>query len=481
MHKHNVCEGVVENHPLLVGFASSLRRGNLPRSWVEYLKQHAFFAYPKTLWLKLTAENQDDFKQRNEIDPKLAGQAIKKWISEEGEILNVVFDLRKVSIIDHNRLFQFLKEVRAGALRSYIVCEENIGEPTLQEELERFVTKECIFFDETQMLGHLRQSAKGRLCKITMPRHLTLQTFEEALRTSADSTHIQGCEAIAFDMERVESIDFHALSMLSPVIHSLAHQHGVLAFFEKITSKMDFELKKYGALRPMSSYLLNPHKTPDNSQDLQISGVSMKAFTVNESFEIQDECLKQFNRMVLDNAVWFTDMSNITYGSSHQQVERISNLIKSFRETIKELVENVAIHANGLGYLMMELNPQPNKGLYIYVGDTGIGLAKGISKAYKISVRSDARAVEMALRMKEMIKHRRHLRGATSFGGRGLERVSLILEKLSGYISIQTGSAMAVFTPRKNEGRNPDHIFRKMYPIQGTHLHIFIPTTTVTD
>lgn len=122
----------------------------------------------------------------------------------------------------------------------------------------------------------------------------------------------------------------------------------------------------------------------------------------------------------------------------------------------------------------MELDPLPDQGLRIYVGDTGIGLASGISKSYGIGNLSHVKAVEMSMTLADQIERRRTLPGPLAFGGRGLEHVGVMLKRLRGTISMQTGHAMAEFAPTKK--RKPLNTYKDLYHIQGTHVHIKIPT-----
>jgi hypothetical protein len=141
---------------------------------------------------------------------------------------------------------------------------------------------------------------------------------------------------------------------------------------------------------------------------------------------------------------------------------------------VDELIDNAAHHSGGLGYLMIELNPEPKKGLSIYIGDTGIGLARGIQRSYKERVEGDLEAVGIALRLVDYLPKRRQLRGTSAFGGRGLEHVRILLKRLSATAWIRSGTAMAEFAPRK--GQEPIKVYPNLYDVQGTHIHINIPT-----
>jgi len=148
--------------------------------------------------------------------------------------------------------------------------------------------------------------------------------------------------------------------------------------------------------------------------------------------------------------------------------------VNQLRHVIKELIDNVAGHAYGLGYVMMELNPQPKHGLSIYVGDTGIGLARGIAQSYHIEGLSDVDAVKMSMCLGDQLDRRRRLPGTLALGGRGLEHVGVMLKKLSGTIWVRSGNAMATFSP--GQKRDPIEVTDGLYQTQGTHFHIKIPS-----
>jgi len=198
----------------------------------------------------------------------------------------------------------------------------------------------------------------------------------------------------------------------------------------------------------------------------------MKAFTSEEYADLQSVCHSRFDEMLRNYKWWFSDMAGLSTRSREAGYVRTVQLISDFRQLVKELTENVAYHAHGLGYMMMELDPRI--GLSIYVGDTGIGLARGLSRAYQVRIRSDTEAVGIVLKLKDLKHKRRRLPGTLTSGGRGLERVSLILQDMAGLVWIRTRRAMAVFTPGKS--RDPQELKRELFNVQGTHVHILIPS-----
>ena len=470
MHQHRDAEGLVDGHPLVCGLVRYLKRRGIPPSSIRFLEKRVFFAYPRTLWLKLTADTPSDVKSRHELNPEIVGRTVNEWLTQQGTLRNVVFDLRDVTIVDLEHTRILFEKVQLDPGSTYYLCDRelaNVVFPNLQ------ATKHTLFHAEHELLAHLRSSAEVRPYTVELPEHLTMFSLDGALRIQASGSRLTNCDAMILDMKRVLTADFQSLSLLAPIIHSVAHTHGILTAVTNPSRKVAAIMNRYGALRVVTPYLLRyaPGTTPLEAPWL--AGLDMKAFTGDELLELQDICHSQFNCMLRTYSSWFTAKAGLSGRFRPSMTfERKAELIVDFRQLIKELAENVAVHAHGLGYLMMEL--KPTVGLSIYVGDTGLGLARGISRAYRLPIGGETRAVAMALRLIEQIHRRIRLPGTLSSGGRGLERVSVILERLSGQLWVRSGPAIAAFSPSRS--RKPHELRSRLYGIQGTHVHIFIPS-----
>ena len=82
----------------------------------------------------------------------------------------------------------------------------------------------------------------------------------------------------------------------------------------------------------------------------------------------------------------------------------------------------------------------------------------------------------MAMSLGDQLGRRRRLPGTLSFGGRGLEHVGVLLRRLNGTICVRSGVAMASFVGSKDKGRQASRVYNDMYPVQGTHIFIYIPS-----
>jgi hypothetical protein len=386
----------------------------------------------------------------------------------------IVFDLQGVTILDIDHLLTFFNIVKGDLVESFYLCDAELARLFLEKNLNA----ECLFESEHQMISHLRTRINASRCFVELPPRLNLESFQTALKDFASDENLARSDIVVFNMKSVLEADFQTLSMFAPTIHSIAHLHGTLASITNARRKIVRSFEEHGTFRVIVPYLTEPVGIVPAITDL--GGIMpMHAFTYEELVEIQDYFQKRNEIMFVNFREWVGDVAGVTH-TDHLSLSRkealhvrYAQLFSDLRQIVKELAENVAVHSHGLGYLAMRL--AQNDGLRIYVGDTGIGLARGLRLQYQLSVRNDAHAVELAFSLKNFRDKRRRDRGSIFVsGGRGLEKVRLILEHFGGEIIVRSGTAMATFNPRNC--RTPTVVSSRLYNILGTHLHVFIPT-----
>lgn len=469
MHEHRVSETVVLGHPLVrINLPRFLKGEGISEDWRGFLKQGARFVYPRTFWLKWVADEADDAFRRQELDPEKGGLVLNKWLRESG-FRGVVLDLRGVTILDPKSMLSLVQKVQAGLDFFYYVDDGgavNLMRKTLK------IPDDSIFSHEADVIRHLRDPSRLQIRNVILPEELSLSSLDEALRNQTSHSNLCGFDAVAFDFSKVKSVDFQALSMLTPIIHSMAHEHGVLASVSNPRKKILRMMLCCSALRPVASYLVSNSECFRRLGEDLPGQLAMKAFTDNERFEIYELWESKLKVMIETYKEWFRSLARVSDSTAYWRIQGKGQIIREFRQIIKELAENVSMHAYGIGYLMAQI--EPPKGFSIFIGDTGDGLMKGINSKYNLNVRSDKQAVEMSLRLSEFLHRRKRTHGSLSYGGLGLERVRLILQELAGHVSVRSGTAMAVFGP--GTSRRPQEVTSGLFYVQGTHVHIFIPT-----
>jgi hypothetical protein len=475
MHQHRLAEGVVEGHPLVEGLQQFLRREKIDPHWIQFLKSRVHFAYPKTLWIKLFAEAPTELKLRHALDPERIGGALNRWIKQRGEFRRIVFDLRGVRILDIDLMLAFFKIVSSTLSERFYLHDAQLADVFDR----RNVDEKAIFDSEAAMLSRLRSAPNASPCTVEMPGTLTLDSFDKALRRYAPAARLAQADVVIFDMQSVTKIDFQALSMLAPTIHSIAHLHGTLASVSNARRTITRSFEEHGTFQIVLPYLTEPvgiATTPPN-----LAGIlPILAFTDQEFIEVQRFFDQKVETMFDAFKEWFSEIARLTpeelkhisVSRTEDRISRFKYLFTNLQQIIKELAENVAAHSHGLGYLAMQLDR--NDGLRIYVGDTGIGLAKGIRAHYQLPIRSDLSAVQLAFSLGNYRDKRRKDPGSSFLtGGRGLDKVGFILESLGGEVIVRSGTAVAAFQPRS--GRDATLKRSRLYNVLGTHVHLFIP------
>jgi hypothetical protein len=476
MHIHNWPEHHVNEHPVILDLERSLRAKKFSKDETEFLCRHLHFAYPRTLWFAWEVDLEDesalkDINQRHRLDPKKTGEFLTAWLTRKPSLKNIVFDFTNVVVMD---LESMRTLVAATAVRKhggkYYVCSGEIAEHLRQLP---DVDPGAIFPSEKLLLYHLREHPKNQRSVVPMPASLDLLSFDAALRRYASKRRLQGCDIIAFDMRKVKKVSFEAHCMFSPTIHSLAHSYGILATVLN-AGKLVNDLTVHGTLRPMRSYLVNvPQTLLRRAEPPEEKGNPLPVHTFTPATPgISDVWMHRLNTIYRYYAAWFADIEHVR---RQQKERRFGSSLVYMQNIVHELVTNVMHHSHGLGYVAIELDPEPGKGLDFYVGDTGIGLAKGLQHSYQMKMPSDSQAVVMAMNLGKKLVLRRKLKGTLGYGGRGLAHAGVLLRRLNGTISMRSGSAMATFAPTAGKGRAAVEV-NDMYPVQGTHVHIHIPS-----
>lgn len=468
MNEDLLAAGLDDNHPLLWGLERFLKRCKLNRSSIQFVADRILFAYPRTLWFQFTADAPSEVRSRHALDPLGIGRAINRWLIKSGDFRAVVFDLRGVTILDIEDTIDLFRATQSGLAAAYYLCHPDLAHVLNETGV---IMDQAIFEELDDLLDHLSDPKDLKLATIALPEHLDMTSLDLALSQQAPRSKITGHDVVVFQMSNVITADFQAISMIPAMIHTLAQRYGTLTWVTNPRRKLARLLERYGALRAVHPYLVQGSAAVGGS-DQNWPGLAMRSFTKDNLHELDQICESKFDEMLDIYRQWFMAQAGLWKGSMQTAINFRARILFELRHLIWELAENAAHHSHGVGYLMIELDP--SKGLQIYVGDTGIGLARSIPRAYYMKRLTDAGAASIVLHLREPRYRRRRLPGTHASGGRGLERVRLILHDIAGYFCVRTGNAQAIYMPGKS--RDPQELDEKLFDVEGTHLHILIPT-----
>jgi len=171
MRKHDEAERVAQEHPLISGLPTFLRRQGLSEHKTKYLSRSAFFAYPGTLWLKMAvdldeADATSSINCRHGLNSEETGNALNVWFRRRREIHNVVFDLRGVTIFDLESWLTLFAKVGIETTKKFFVCQGEI-ESILRNSAE--VGCERVFSSERDLILKLRDIPRNRCCSVLLP------------------------------------------------------------------------------------------------------------------------------------------------------------------------------------------------------------------------------------------------------------------------------------------------------------------------
>jgi ABC-type transporter Mla MlaB component len=473
MHPYLATERVVKSHPIMGHLVRDLLASTPtpPKSDSEFLKANSFFIYPRTFYLRWNAETEKELGAREQFDAHLTSSSLNKWLKSTN-LNGIVLDLRGVTILNSDLVVDFFRRLRTGFQRAFCLCEEN-RRGFFSSQLD--LAPNAIFTTEEALTQHLRDQNQLIIHELRFREKLDQAALEDVLATN--HTNFQNCDAVRFDLTGVHTIDFTALSLLSPVIHSLAHEFGTLASLVNMSKAVSEDINLYGVVGVMKDYLLCDSLHLAGAGIPSSKRLPMLPFSRGEFPAVQAQGEEFFYEFCKAHYQWFYEAAGTTQWSTTARLEKFAVAFRSFLGLVKELTENAAYHSAGLGYLMVSFDEI--SGLRIYVGDTGVGLARGIQRRYKLNVKSDEHALELAFQLHPIYTARRKELKSFGSGGRGLARVRAILSKLSGELTIRTGTASGRYHP--SSPSMATEIKGDLCHIQGTHVHISIPNRKATS
>jgi hypothetical protein len=467
---HSPCKEVLDEHPLLISVERSLRRKCKNSSLLNYMLPRLSFVYPRVIWLRTRDESVGTIEENLTFTGDEVACAIGELMYPKGWFRRVVVDMSGTRTPGHRIEEMIVKQLTERFPRDVVVITDPNVEVTPDRPAERQRVIASIQTDKSLATLH-----------IELPPVLDADTLSDFLTKHVTDRKLNPVDILEWDFKKVTKVNFEAISLISPIIHSLGHEYGVLAKITGLSLPIRERFERYGALEPMASYIINRTTIPCANRHPNIDYFPLTTYTADafeEYSEILELCDARFLEMVKRNPTWFVEKWKISTSSTwvveNKRVEEIKVLIRDFKSIIKELVENVLQHSRGLGYIMMELDQSEGGGIRFYVGDTGVGFRRGLQSAYKFKMKTEADAISMFFLIVEKRMQRKSVSGTLGSGGRGLGRIYTILEKLAGNLTIQSGPSRAIFDPRVS--RRPITLSTERFPIQGTHIHILVPS-----
>jgi hypothetical protein len=498
-----------KKHPELERINRFFRSRKVKKVVQDILKNNIRYLYPRILSISLEKypdylkdyelhpwENKDFKKRANfeEADRSISIQPLSKHILEcitylreycdsNKSDLIIVCDLRISSYIDRSILVVFLEGIFRKTSPLIVLYPESIKSIIDDLSVERKDSKwNVIFFDSTIKLFNYIETYINKdenALKIILPEKLTIASFGECLNSNNFRKKVKTKFLIELDFYKTHYINPFVLFLLNNLIRSYSAQYGLRWKFSNISKREKlFLLFENFKILSVNSFFLNS----DHSVEKLIEEKNLRQLGVYLFNERTRNAINQkFNDFLNDLVKMFPNYLNqraaITYESaykSYKPCKRYFSYHNYIRMIVSELVENVTLHSNGTGYFASELK---NYILFIYIGDCGIGIHKGILQNYKLDhlFKSTEDSLRNLFRLDEHNDKRMDSKTFSKGAGFGLKDTLNNIFRLKGKIVYRSGEYFGAYLNPVKKASAPPNIFRSNTNIRGTQYMIMIP------
>lgn len=461
---------ILKNHNALSKFKDFLRNRN-PNITEKELSVLGF-VYPKTICLQ-PESSEVAFTDDNRNTSLNIVSEIINYIGSNKE-LTILLDLRKVLILFESKLQELIDGLCKNHTRAIVWVSKDT-----KAQIDDIASCAEIFYclSEQEVSAQLNAVATNHSYQITFPRLITINTsltifnqdFERSIKESL---------LVVVDFRLTESYSWFSAQMIALTMISKSNEVGIL--WKASPSKQTDRLASW------LNQLDMPHLT--HSNDLTPPSKFDK-----DLFRLQEFNRQSFRETITQFGDWIVLLrelygkyldENIASLYEPTQVFKkpwVSRLPRSvyIKRTIGELIENAAIHSNGLGFFSARVQ---NGVLKIIIADTGVGLLQGILNNYQLNdmINTDGDALRIAFNL-DAYRHKRVEEHNFNVGaGSGLKESFDNIFVCKGRFCCKTGSAFGTFLNPVGKTSNTPKVNLQPTTLSssGTQYLIVFPLTT---
>ena len=507
MFNHNSESYPFRHHPLLLRIRKQFIRKKANNWLIEIFDKNLIYCYPKTFSFsfvgypdniekyQVNTENQssnhfetpssDEYELENEDEAiyKSTYNFFFKLLLESFKHLQInpvlIIDLRKIQLYDETILLDVISTFKNTKIKLLL-----FSNPDIQEEL-----KESICSDNCELsvsLNDLRSNLKnyysefsnGFNLKFSGP--LTLNAIEKQINNVNFYNTIQDKFIVYLDLHNVTKWGPFSINILNVFIHTICHTYGISWKIKRYPHT----IKTYETLRKSRFFDVNKFFLKVDNLPQCNSEENYRRFGVYEFNEKNIKKLLQSFESFLEKvrAMFPNYLSKETsYRDEHDKKIRVGQSAKLnwtyynfIARTVYELCENIR-HSNGVGYLSVAVS---NYYLYIFIGDCGIGLQKGILNNYKLEDKliNEEETIRHSFGLKKFITSRKEKHKFNiGFAGHGLGETLKYIFKCKGKFIFRTGKTVGSFVNPVQGVTSPSKIFESNCYIDGTQYMLIVP------
>lgn len=398
-------------------------------------------------------------------------------LSIEFSNLLFIIDLRKHDEIDINLVKTLLElsvknKITMSILSSY---KQNIEiSNSINSSLYLLLEDYNDFFAH---INSLLSQDKNKLNLVPLGK-LNIITLEQLLE--ANSFYELALSSLCFviDLNNITDLSSFGLFYLMLFIEKICWDYGLLCIIkcDNLSRRVFNSLRSYSFCKIKEPYIIFNAPVDTGEKDT-FRSFNIRKFGGRSLTKLMDNTSYFFGYIVNMFPDYFNEYIGIPYEFKEDGKVRTMRLVRKnvILQFISELVANIQFHSEGNGYIFIELNRYI---LSIIVGDSGIGIRRGIIKNYNLEEKliNDHNAINLAFNLFPY----HHLRSKYAEGaGCGLRDTLNYIFRCNGKFIMRTNKTVGSFVNPVVRATYPSKILDFYFNANGTQYLVNLPLTDI--
>jgi hypothetical protein len=495
-----------EDHPIIKSLEEQLRTLGCENELISEFSKRIRFLYPKLISfflgefskeqnyteLPCSLTTDDNAIMRRDGTAKYRSVASEKLLSLFSKLLQAIarIQFRPIIVIDMRGALFFDETLLSKIL---VMVDENIGDVAvvlMVHESIKNILNENIFKRKVKIVFSLNEltayaneliELDENIFCIALTENVSLARLESIIIEKDLQERVRNALLIKINFNRVSSISCFGMSTIDLLIHTLAHRHGTFFRMEysKAPTRVVNKILEWRTPE-VNSFFLVPRDDHGRATEETVKQFGVYLFD-RDSYR---SVLGRFRMYMSSVREMFLDYIGEPFAMRYEypgqtrkaQTYHSVTYHNIIINIVDELVENAVQHSQGVGYLAATFSKYH---LFLFVGDCGIGLKKGILKNYQMEseLADDRRAIELVFNLPVYKSRRKKDEVSKDWAGYGLADTLYNIFICKGKFIFRTGNKIGAYMNPVSRTFSPPRILDSNLYLLGTQYMILIPLT----
>jgi len=493
-----------KNHPILKKIEQRLQLADAGLFSLELLRNNVLFIYPKIISFSFQGYSHELpnylVQTRRMADDKEVmlreGEQEFEFTSNKDAYLNFfrlllnacnhlqlnavfVIDLRAARTLDETIIRPIVDLFNNSNKKVLLFLSENTERKLVTSSLPEGYE---FLFSADEFASYIEKLIMDPINILHLPLSgkLTLFSFDETLKQMDFYNKLQDAYLVFLGLQHLSNMSAFCIYFLNVLIHSVSHNYGVIwdVGLESAKTHLSRTLTCYRTFE-VNKLFLRHKAISAPAKELDPKNFGIYLFDKNTWANVLGRFETYLSNLGLMFPDYLSEYVSIKYDYKFKSVRADNvflthyNLVSSI---VSELAENVAIHADGIGYLAASVSKYR---LHLFVGDSGIGLRNGILKNYELhnEIKDDHAALNFLFQLHEFRTHRRGDSDFNIGAGYGLKDALSHIFANGGKFIFRTGACIGSFMNPVQKASTPSKILDSYIWADGTQYMILIPVS----